>query len=74
MNVGIDTFGLDHGKSGLGAYLINLVNHLPENSEFEFELFGHEEDRFVYTSKKAFKFIGIEFFNCLHQADIRLTD
>lgn len=67
MKVGIDTFGLDHGKSGLGAYLINLVNHLPENSEFEFELFGHEEDRYVYTSKKAFKFIGIDVQETVHK-------
>ena len=47
MKIGIDTFGCDHGKSGLGSYLMSFINNLPAESEFEFELFGEEIDRYT---------------------------
>lgn len=49
MKIGIDTFGCDHGKSGLGAYVLSLVHNLPD-SGFDIELFGPELDRYTYTS------------------------
>lgn len=62
MKIGIDTFGCDHGKSGLGSYLMSFINNLPAESEFEFELFGEEIDRYTYNAKRdvPFSSIGIK--------------
>lgn len=49
MKIGIDTFGCDHGRSGIGAYVLSLVRNLPK-SEYGVDLFGPELDRFTYTS------------------------
>ncbi|MBR6296470.1 MAG: glycosyltransferase family 1 protein [Treponema sp.] len=64
MKVGIDTFGCDHGRSGIGTYLMSLVRNLPENKnngnmDIEFELFGAEMDRFTFTGDKSFKFESV---------------
>ncbi|UKI54550.1 MAG: hypothetical protein L6V90_07580 [Treponema succinifaciens] len=56
MKIGIDTFGCDHGKSGLGSYLMSFINNLPAESEFEFELFGEEIDRYTYNAKRDVPF------------------
>lgn len=56
MRIGIDTFGCDHGRSGQGAYIINFISNLPQNSNLQIELFGQEEDRYVYTSGKEVTF------------------
>ncbi len=52
MKFGIDTFGLDHGRSGLGSYLFSLMPFLPDCDGLEYELFGAEIDRYTYTDKK----------------------
>ena len=67
MKVGIDTFGCDHGRSGIGTYLMSLVRNLPENKnngnmDIEFELFGAEMDRFTFTGDKSFKFGWKNFY------------
>ena len=49
LKIGIDTFGCDHGRSGIGAYVLSLVRNLPQ-SEHSIDLFGPELDRFTYTS------------------------
>lgn len=49
MKIGIDTFGCDHGRSGIGAYILSLVHNLPE-TEHTIQLFGHELDKYTYTS------------------------
>lgn len=49
LKIGIDTFGCDHGRSGIGAYVLSLVRNLPQ-SEHSVDLFGPELDRFTYTS------------------------
>ena len=51
MKVGIDTFGLEHGQSGLGLYLLYLMENLEYNENIEYELFGHEDDRYTYKTK-----------------------
>ncbi|MBO5608408.1 MAG: glycosyltransferase family 4 protein [Treponema sp.] len=56
MKVGIDTFGCDHGRSGLGSYLISLVKNLPEDDSVSYELFGTEADRFTYMGDREFSF------------------
>lgn len=59
MKIGIDAFGLDHGKSGLGSYLKSFVNNLPDDSALEFELFGDEVDRYTYKVSRDIPFSGI---------------
>lgn len=49
MKIGINTFGCDHGRSGIGSYILSLVRNLPE-SENSINLFGPELDRYTYSS------------------------
>ena len=49
MKIGIDTLGCDHGRSGIGAYILSLVHNLPK-TEHSIQLFGHELDKYTYTS------------------------
>ena len=49
MKIGINTFGCDHGRSGIGAYILSLVHNMPKN-EHKIQLFGHELDKYTYTS------------------------
>lgn len=51
MHIGIPTFGTDHGKSGIGSYLRELLvqfNAIAAHGEFSFELIGPREDASVY--------------------------
>ncbi len=50
MKVGIDTFCCDHGRSGIGSYLMSLVKNIPADSSHTFDLFGSELDRYTYDS------------------------
>lgn len=59
MKVGIDTFGCDNGRSGLGAYLMSLVPAFPLDSGIQFELFGSEIDRYTYNGDKSFNFTSV---------------
>jgi len=60
IKVGIDTFGCDHGRSGLGSCLFYLTSNLPTNNpEFKFELFGSEIDRFTYTGNNGFSYNAV---------------
>lgn len=59
--IGVDAFGLNHGISGTGSYLSEIVKNVPER-DFEFCLFGHELDKYTYTSSStniSFKGINI---------------
>lgn len=64
MKLGIDTFGLNHARSGLGSYVFSFISNLPESEEFyeqnTIELFGLEIDRFTYTSGKRVLFEGLK--------------
>lgn len=66
MKIGIDTFGCDHSRTGNGSYLLNFINNLPDNSEqnaasdFKFELFGFESDRYTYKSPADISFTSID--------------
>lgn len=66
IKIGIDTFGCDHGRSGLGSCLFYLAANLPENnSDFTFEFFGSEIDRFTYTGNKDFKYNSVQINDSL---------
>mgnify|MGYP004471152637 FL=1 len=61
MKIGIDTFGCDHARSGLGTYILSFVSNISSESDVDVELFGSELDRFTYTSGKdiAYKSVNI---------------
>jgi len=48
MKIGIDTFACDSGKSGVGAYISQLLKRIPPSGAL-FELFGWEYDRFTFS-------------------------
>lgn len=58
MKIGIDTFGCDHARSGLGTYILSFMANLPQMEDIEFELFGSELDRFTYNSGKDVPFVA----------------
>jgi len=49
LKIGINTFGCDHGRSGIGSYILSLVRNLPDSGH-TVELFGSELDRYTYAS------------------------
>lgn len=49
MKIGIDAFGCNHGRSGIGSYIFSLVKNIPK-TKHEFQLFGPELDKYTYTS------------------------
>lgn len=59
MKVGIDTFGCDHGKSGLGSYLTSLTACLKNTDDIEFVLFGPEIDRYTYGNQNGFEYKAV---------------
>ena len=60
IKVGIDTFGCDHGRSGLGSCLFYLTSNLPSgDEEIQFELFGSETDRFTFTGNNGFSYQAV---------------
>ena len=66
MKIGIDTFGCDHARSGLGTYLFSFAAHLSEASDVQAELFGSQLDRFTYTSGKDILYNPVNVANSLH--------
>ena len=61
IKVGIDTFGCDHGRSGLGSCLFYLTSNLPaQDEDIQFELFGSETDRFTFTGNNGFSFQAVQ--------------
>jgi glycosyltransferase involved in cell wall biosynthesis len=48
MKIGIDTFGCEHGRSGIGSYLTSISQNFQNTEESQFELFGAEIDRYTY--------------------------
>jgi len=48
MKIGIDTFACDGGKSGVGAYLSQLLRRIPPSGN-RFELFGWKYDRYAFS-------------------------
>ena len=60
MKIGIDTFGCNHSQSGQGSYILYFLSNLPADSQYQFELFGNEIDRFVYTGENGLKFISVD--------------
>lgn len=65
MKIGIDTFGCDHARSGLGTYILSFVSNLPSENNIQVELFGSELDRFTYTSGKDISYKSVNIADSL---------
>lgn len=59
MKIGIDTFGCEHGRSGIGSYLSSLSQNFQNSDEIEFELFGAEIDRYTYVRDSNISFEAV---------------
>lgn len=59
MKIAIDTFGCQHGKSGAGSYIFNFVANLPKESDYKFELFGAERDRYTFSEDSEITFSSV---------------
>lgn len=59
MKVGIDTFGCEHGQSGLGSYLDALTSNFKNDETVEFELFGAEIDRYTYGAENNLSYKAV---------------
>lgn len=59
MRIGIDACGCNHARSGAGSYLLSFIANLPQSDEFSFEIFGLEEDRYLFISGKEIPFTAI---------------
>ena len=49
MRFGVDTFGSDHGRSGVGTYLSSIMPHLLKAEDTEWMLYGSELDRYTFS-------------------------
>lgn len=58
MKIGIDVFGGNHGRSGIGSYLNSIVSNIPEDISHQVEIFGSEIDRYDFNKNKKFSFYG----------------
>ncbi len=65
MKIGIDTFGCDHARSGLGTYIRAFAAHAMHDSRAAIELFGSEIDKFTYTSGTDIPFTAPEVSDSL---------
>jgi len=59
MKVGIDTFGCEHARSGLGSYLLSLAAYLPDSADISYELFGADIDRYTYSTERELKYVPV---------------
>lgn len=66
MKIGIDTFGSEHARSGVGTYLLSFASNLPEDCTDEIEFFGAELDRYTYTSGKDIKYKSVQVSDSLN--------
>ena len=65
MKVGIDTFGCDHARSGVGTYMLSFADNLVQSDDVKFELFGNEIDHYTYTSGKDIPYVSVNIADSL---------
>lgn len=57
MKIGIDTVGLNHGRSSMGLYLISVLSNLNVlNDDVQIELFGSEVDRYTFGNESNYTY------------------
>jgi len=59
-HISITSFGTDHGKSGIGSYLKNLLPWFDKSHEFSFTLIGPPQDAAIYLKDtKHIEFVPV---------------
>ncbi|MBQ9238236.1 MAG: glycosyltransferase, partial [Treponema sp.] len=59
MKFGIDAFGGDHARSGIGSYIHSFTANIVSAPDVQFELFGSELDRYTYNSDKDIPYTAV---------------
>ncbi len=59
VKIGIDAFGCDHGRSGVGSYLKSFVKNIGDPGRASIEIFGPEIDRYTYLSDSV-QYAGVQ--------------
>lgn len=59
MKIGIDTFGCEHGRFGVGSYLSSISQNFQNTEENQFEFFGAEIDRYTYGQENNLDFASV---------------
>ncbi len=59
MKVGIDTFGCNHGQSGIGSYIDSISRNFKNSDSLKVEFFGAEIDRYTYAPDNNFAFTAV---------------
>jgi len=49
LKIGINAFGCNHGRSGIGAYIYSIIHNLPELDHSVY-VFGPQFDKYIYTT------------------------
>lgn len=61
MNIGIDCYGCEHGRSGTGLYLLSLTKSFLQEQNHKIDLFGLEIDRYSFdTSSTTCSYTGLQ--------------
>lgn len=60
MKVGIDSLGCNSGKGDLGLYLLSFINALKPDRDTQFEIFGLETDKYIYTKDSGLPFCSVD--------------
>ena len=63
LKIAIDTLGGEHGRSGIGSYILYFISNLPAELNVKIELFGTEEDRYTFTSGKDISYSAIKILD-----------
>lgn len=50
MKIGINAFGCNHGRSGIGAYIHSLIHNVPKELPHTVQIFGPQFDKYIYTT------------------------
>ncbi|MCR4822743.1 MAG: glycosyltransferase family 4 protein [Treponema sp.] len=59
MKIGIDTFGCEHGRSGIGSYLSSITQNFQNTEDTQFELFGTEMDRYNFGQEQNLSYESV---------------
>lgn len=56
MKIGIDIFGGNGGRSGIGLYFVSIIKNFPKEISHDIEFFGCAADRFRFDKESKFKY------------------
>lgn len=59
MKIGIDIFGGNAGKSGIGLYFVSIIKNFPKEISHDIEFFGCAADRFRFDKDSKYKYFEL---------------